>query len=491
MPEIAVVPRPVSATALPGGPFVIAPGTPVLVDPSAELVTVAVLAADLVGRLIDGPVEVRHHESGVVGAIRLRLSETLPAGDEAYRVVVGRSGVLVEARTAAGLVHGVVTVRQLARHATDGTVQVPAVHVEDAPRYAWRGLSLDLARHFFGPAELRLVVGLLAHYKLNVLHLHLTDDQGWRLEIPSRPHLTERSSASAVGGGPGGFLTAAEFADLVAYAQVRGVTVVPEIDVPGHVNAALHAYGELTPDGRAPDAYTGVEVGFSRLHGDLPATAPFLADVLGDVAAMTAGPWVHIGGDEALTMDRAEYARLVTQAAQVVRAHGKQVVGWQEIAHAPLEPGAVVQYWDDRVGARADRDAVVAAARAGAHVLLSPGQHTYLDMVYDASTPLGQDWAGAIELRDAYEWEPSTLVPGLPPEQVIGVEAALWTETLATLPELTQMLLPRLAAVAEVAWTAPERRDWDGFRERVAGQGAFWDRLGLSWYASPQVRWLR
>ncbi|WP_448631410.1 family 20 glycosylhydrolase [Cellulomonas soli] len=316
---------------------------------------------------------------------------------------------------------------------------------------------------------------------------------------PSRPLLTQRSSGSAVGGGPGGFLTAAQFAELVAYAQVRGITVVPEIDVPGHVNAALHAYGELVPDGRAPEPYTGTQVGFSRLHDAVPATAAFLADVLGGVASMTPGPWVHIGGDEALALDREEYVALVRRAADVVRAHGKGVVGWQEIAHAGLGEDTVVQYWDDRAGAQADRDALVAAARAGARVLMSPGQHTYLDMVYDTATrlgdpegpALGQDWAGPVELRDAYEWEPSTLVPGLPPEQVIGVEAALWTETLATLPGLTQMLLPRLAAVAEVAWTAPDRRDWAGFRQRVAGQGTFWDRLGVSWYPSPQVDWQR
>ncbi|NYI59674.1 beta-N-acetylhexosaminidase [Cellulomonas soli] len=491
MPEIAVVPRPVSLVPSPEAPFVVAPDTPLLVDPRPELITVAVLAADLLGRVIGDAIEVRYGDDGSDGAIRLRLTEALPGGDEAYRLVVGPGRVLVEARTATGLVHGVVTLRQLVRHAPDGTVSVPAVRIEDVPRYAWRGLSLDVARHFFGLDDLKLVVGLLAHYKLNVLHLHLTDDQGWRLEMPSRPLLTARSSGTAVGGGPGGFLTTAQFAELVTYAHTRGVTVVPEIDVPGHVNAALHAYGALTPSGEPTEPYTGIEVGFSRLHADVPATGPFLADVLGDVAALTPGDYLHIGGDEALELTPTEYARLVTLASDAVRAYGKQVVGWQEIAHAPVTPGTVVQYWDDREGARADRDAVVAAARAGARVLMSPGNRTYLDMVYDSSTPLGQDWAGAIELRDAYEWEPSTLVPGLPTDAVVGVEAAIWTETIATLPELTQMLLPRLAAVAEVAWTQPERRDWPGFRARVAGQAAFWDRLGLSWYPSPQVDWRR
>ena len=175
--------------------------------------------------------------------------------------------------------------------------------------------------------------------------------------------------------------------------------MVPEIDVPGHVNAATHAYRELTPTGEPTDAYTGIEVGFSRLHADLPATGEFLTDVFADVAAMTPGEYVHIGGDEVLTMEADEYATLVAAASAAVRAAGKKVVGWQEIAHTPLEPGTVVQYWDTRV----DPAPFVAAARAGAQLLMSPGSKAYLDMKYDATTELGLEWAGHIELRDAYE----------------------------------------------------------------------------------------
>ncbi|WP_448631409.1 glycoside hydrolase family 20 zincin-like fold domain-containing protein [Cellulomonas soli] len=184
VPDIAVVPRPASATVLPGGPFVLTAGTAVLVDPQPELVTVAVLAADLIGRLVDGPVEVRHHEPGAVGVIRLRLSDQLPAGEEAYRLVVGRSGVLVEARTPAGLVHGIVTLRQLAVPAPEGALHVPAVRVEDAPGTPGGACRWTSPGTSSGWPTCKLVVGLLAHYKLNVLHLHLSDDQGWRLEIP-------------------------------------------------------------------------------------------------------------------------------------------------------------------------------------------------------------------------------------------------------------------------------------------------------------------
>ncbi|AEE47198.1 family 20 glycosylhydrolase [Cellulomonas fimi] len=485
MPDVAVIPRPVLLETTDGPPFVLTAATILVVDSAPELVAVGVLAADLLGRLSGRPVEVRYTEGGAPSVVRLRLSEDLPAGDEAYRLVVSEHRVDIDARSAAGLVRAVVTLRQTVSSLGDGTLTVPALRVEDHPRYAWRGLSIDVARHFFTVDDLKAIIGLLAHYKLNVLHLHLTDDQGWRVHLPSRPHLTRASAGTSVGGGPGGFYNPAQLAEIVEHAAARGIRVVPEIDVPGHVNAATHAYGDLTPSGEPTDVYTGIEVGFSRLHDDLPATRPFLRDVFTDLAAMTPGEYVHIGGDEVLTMDHDEYARLVGYAASVVRDAGKKVVGWQEIASTPLEPGTVVQYWD----INADPAPFVAAAQAGAHVLMSPGSRAYLDMKYDATTELGLEWAGHIELRDAYDWEPSTLIPGVPPESVIGVEAAVWTETLTDLGELTSMLLPRLAAVAEVAWTAPQDRDWDDFAGRVAQHAPFWDRVGFRWHASPQVSW--
>ncbi|MEZ0447862.1 family 20 glycosylhydrolase [Cellulomonas sp. ICMP 17802] len=488
MPDvIAVVPQPAVLDRTGDAPFLFTDATTVVVDGRPDLIGIAVLAADLLGRVSGRAVEVRYAEAGVSDIVRLRLVESLPAGDEAYRVVARNGRVDLEARTPAGLVRAIVTLRQLIVTAPGGVLRVPAVRIEDWPRYAWRGLSIDVARHFVTVPDLKVVIGLMSHYKLNVLHLHLTDDQGWRLHVPSRPLLTRLSSSTSVGGDPGGFYSPEDFADIVAYGAVRGVRVVPEVDVPGHVNAATHAYGELTPSGEPTEAYTGIEVGFSRLHADLPATGPFLTDVFADVAAMTPGEYVHIGGDEVLTMEADEYATFVAAASAAVRAAGKKVVGWQEIAHTPLEPGTVVQYWDTRV----DPAPFVEAAQAGALLLMSPGSKAYLDMKYDASTELGLEWAGHIELRDAYDWEPSTLIEGVPAASVIGVEAALWTETLRNLPELLQMLLPRLAAVAEVAWSSPERRDWDGFRGRISQHAALWDRLGLAWYPSPQVDWTR
>lgn len=491
MPElISVIPRPIVCEPLDGAPFEVTATTAIVVRPTPEEIALAVLAADLLSLGSGSAVEIRYADDGGAGVIALHLRpDGDPADDERYTLTVTSARVVIEASTRTGLVRGLSTLRQLLRPVgvgPDRRLVAPAVRIEDAPRYRWRGLSVDVARHFFDVRELKVLVTLLTRYKLNVLHLHLTDDQGWRLEVPSRPLLTELSGSSAVGGDPGGFLRTAEYADLVAYATAHGVTVVPEIDIPGHVNAALHAYGELSSSGQPTDVYTGTEVGFSRLSADLPATEAFLRDVLADVAALTPGGFVHIGGDEVTQMSAEEYARLVGIAADAVHAAGKSVVGWQEIASVPLVAGSVVQIWDHRL----DPTDVIAAVRSGARVLLSPGPHAYLDMKYDASTELGLEWAGHIELRDAYEWEPSTFLDGVPADAVEGVEAAVWTETIRTLDELTAMLLPRLAALAEVAWSSPERRDWADFRARVARHGSVWDRAGLAWYASPQVDWV-
>lgn len=504
------IPVPAHVEARAGEPFVVGPGIRVVTDGSTEAVAVAVMAAGRLQRVSEVPVAVLHEDDGSPGGVVLVLADAatvgVPAGTdpalahEAYRIDVTAERAVLTAVSGAGLLHAAHTLQQCAVPVPgSATWTVAPQVVVDHPRFAWRGLCLDVARHFFGVPDVLRVLDLMASLKLNVLHLHLTDDQGWRLDVPSRPALAEVSGATAVGGDPGGFYSSQDWTQLLAYAASRHVTVVPEIDLPGHVNAALHALGELTPSGRPTRAYTGIDVGFSRLHVDLPATRPFLHDVLGDVAAMTPGPWVHVGGDEVLTMEPAEYRALVRAAVEELAAAGKTVVGWQEIATAldgPPAPGegpaleealasAVVQYWDEREGA----EEVTRAAAQGARVVLSPATRAYLDMRYDAATPVGLEWAGHVEVRDSYEWEPLEVLPGVPADRVLGVEAALWTETVRTSEDLFLLLLPRLAAVAEVAWSRAEARGWDSFAARLPRQTARWDERGYTWYRSPQVRW--
>ncbi|PFG44258.1 hexosaminidase [Isoptericola jiangsuensis] len=449
-------------------------------------------AGDLPGTLLDvvaeqlAAVGVGRADDGVPFTLRLDPAAGPAAADspERYSLTVTADGVEAVAAEPVGLLHAARTLRQLVER-TDATPAVPAIVVHDAPRYAWRGLSFDVVRHWFGPDDIRAVVDLVAAFKLRVLHLHLTDDQGWRLEIPSRPEL-EKASDNQVGGGTAGFLTVDDYAALQEYAAARYVTIVPEFDMPGHVNAATHVYGGLTTDGLPTDAYSGIEVGFSRLHFDNPTTEPFLRDVIGDIARMTRGDWVHVGGDEVLTMDHDEFAKFVELAARIVREHGKTPIFWQEGARGPVEPGTLLQYWEPK-GEEFER--FVAAAAAGAQFIMSPGNHAYLDMQYVEGHPLGLHWAGYVELRDSYDWEPATVIDGMPAEAVAGVSAAIWTETITTRDELFSMLLPRLGAVAEVAWTAPDAKDFDAFAARTAAAAPAWRSHGWAFHPTPQVDW--
>lgn len=340
------------------------------------------------------------------------------------------------------------------------------------PRFEWRGALLDVARHFFGVEDVKRFIDLIALYKLNRLHLHLTDDQGWRLEIQARPKLTEG----------GEHYTQREYAELVEHAENRGVTVVPEVDVPGHVNAALVAYPELAPYGFVPKPYSGIEVGFSSLDVANEETYAFVDDVVREVAALTPGAYFHIGGDEASATRPDDYARFMRRAQEIVQAHGKQAIAWEEIAQTELLPGTIVQHW--KRGELAQR-----AVEQGAQVIMSPASRTYLDMKYDASTKLGLEWAGHIEVRDAYEWDPAAQAPGVSEGDVLGVEAALWSETLETMADVELMAFPRLAAIAEVGWSRQSERNWQDFRTRLGAHGAQLTALGVNFYRSPQIPW--
>ncbi|MBE7699724.1 family 20 glycosylhydrolase [Oerskovia sp. Sa1BUA8] len=485
---VAIIPQPLHIESPAGGGALPLEGTVLVAGPSPAEQRVAAYAADVLTRAAGTPVAVAPALPDDAPAIVLRLAEDAgPAGatsPERHSIEVSEAGAVLTAVEPVGLFDAVQSLRRLVTEGERGA-EVSAVVVHDAPRYAWRGLSFDVARNFFPLAQLELVVDVLASYKLNVLHLHLTDDQGWRIETPSRPELAKLSSDTSTSGKAGGHLSLADFRRLQDYAADRFVTVVPEIDLPGHTNAATAVYGELRADGVPTAKYEGIEVGFSQLTYDLPATEPFLRDVLTDVAAITDGDYIHVGGDEALTLGAEEYAKFIGLLEEIVLETGKKVVAWQEAAQAETRPETLVQYWDNRV----DSAPFLAAAERGSRFIMSPGNRAYLDMKYTAEYPLGQDWAGLIELRTAYDWDPATVIEGLPADQVVGVEAAIWTETLSTQDEVLAMLLPRLSAVAEVAWTAPERKDWEDYRRRVVTEAATWRRDGLAFHETPQVDW--
>ncbi len=425
------------------------------------------------------------------GGIALVLDDSADLGAEGYRLDIATDGVRVTAATAAGLFHGVQTLRQLLPAAIESPSQVterwtlPGGTITDAPRFPYRGAMLDVARHFFAVEDVLRVVDHLARYKLNHLHLHLTDDQGWRITVDSWPKLTTVGGTTEVDGGPGGHYTKADYQRIVSYAAARHITVVPEIDLPGHTNSALVAYPELAPDKIAPPPYTGTEVGFSYVDPADERTYDFVADVLGEVAALTPGPWLHIGGDEAFKVKGEVYTGFVERVQRIVADLGKTVVGWHQLAPAAHLDGRVLQWW----GTNGEDPTTVDAVRRGARLIVSPGNHAYLDMKYAPDTPIGHDWAGLIDVRKAYDWDPGTHVAGVPAEAVLGVEAPLWTESVTSLADIELLLLPRLPAIAELGWSPRASHDWAGFRDRLAGQGPRWTTAGITFHRAPEIPW--
>jgi hexosaminidase len=472
-----ILPAPVAARAS-GHSYTVNRETVIAADPRAIGV-----GAYLAGVLRDATgrhVPVVPTRNGRSNAVNLLLGST-GLGAEGYRLDVSGHAVTVKAEQPAGLFYGVQTLRQLiAAHG-----RIPGGHVTDRPRFGYRGAMLDVARHFFSVAQVERYIDQLAQYKINTFHLHLADDQGWRIQIKSWPRLATYGGSTAVDGDPGGYYTQDQFRAIVAYAKARFITVIPEIDMPGHVNAALASYAELNCDGVAPPLYTGTDVGFSSLCVSKPITYRFLDDVIRELAALTPGAYLHVGGDEAQATKPADYVTFMNRVQQIVAAHGKRVQAWHQIVEATPLPTTVAQYWDTTP----DNPAVANAANHGTKLVLSPANLAYLDMKYTEATPLGQDWAGLIEVQDAYSWDPGNYVTGVPASAVLGLEAPLWTETIRTTADIEFMAFPRLPAYAELGWSPAATHDWAAFRLRLAAQAPRWEAAGINFYRSPQIPW--
>jgi hexosaminidase len=430
-------------------------------------------------------------------------------GDEGYELTVGPDGVLLRAARPAGLLHGVQTIRQLlpaealsARPVAGVPWRLPCVRIRDVPRFGWRGTMLDVARHFQPPAFLRRFVDLLALHKLNVLHLHLTDDQGWRMPVAAYPRLTEvggvrsRSMAGRAGSGlydtepHAGAYTAAELRELTVYAAERGVTVVPEIEMPGHARAALAAYPELgNVPGRALDVWTEWGV-CEQVFGVHDEVLEFCRTVLGEVLDVFPSPYVHVGGDECpvtewetsprarrraaelgLPQVRALHGWFLEQVGAFLRDAGRRPLCWAEDSGAPPRDFTVMPW--------RDADHGLAAARRGQDVVMAPHRATYLDYPQsaDPGEPLGQageivDLAAVHAAQPAPAgWEPQAAA------RVLGAQGQLWTEFVRTPRQAEYLAFPRLCALADRTWN--QDGDWaadflpalDGHRARLAALG--------------------
>ena len=486
-----VIPKPVSVVPA-GGTFVLSAGAGIYVEPATdEVIAIGQYLADHLNPSTGYSIQVQP-ATGMppAGSILLSLGDAgQELGDEGYKLIITPALVRLVANQPAGLFHGTQTIRQLLPADIDAASLQPGPWalgtgtITDYPRFAWRGTMLDVARHFFSVRDVTHYIDLLAYYKLNYFHLHLSDDQGWRIQIKSWPNLALYGGSLEVGNVPGGYFSQDDYTYIVNYARSRYITIVPEIDMPGHITAALASYAELNCNGIAPDLFTDTQVGFSSICVQKDVTNTFVKDVIGELAALTPGPYIHIGGDEAGATEMPDYIDFVQRAQAVVAVNGKKTIGWEEIARARLLPSSIVQYG---IPGQSMAKQIV---RQGAKVIMSTADRAYLDMKYDPNTPLGQIWAGYINLEKGYSWDPATVIPGLTENNILGVEAPLWSETLVTLADVEYMAFPRLLGYAEMSWTPQAGRTWHEYKTRLAAQGPRLEALGIHFYRSPEINW--
>ena len=520
-----IVPIPAAMEAVPGETFVVGPTTRIVGAEETRAVADALAATMRSSTGYPLPVSTAAPQPG---DIALGLTDAADLGDEGYRLDVSGTGIQLEARRPAGLFYGMNTLRQLlppwieSPTVRPGPWTVSGVRITDTPRYAYRGMMLDIARHFQPPDVVKRVIDKASAYKLNVLHLHVSDDQGFRIAINGRPELTAIGGQFSINNDPGGFWTQAEYVDVVNYAAAHFMTVIPEVDSPGHTNAIVMSYAGPEANPALPDVncttrtppqwnLTGA-VGYSAMCPESPNTWAILTDIISQLSAMTPGPYYHLGGDEvpASTLASARYVSFVDQEAQIVKARGKIAMGWAEISQAnfgqPGSPPAVAQFWNNGNPAGSGGDTARRAVQKGMKVVMSPANHTYLDMQQFVGSPLGLSWAGRLDVSQFYNWsgtssDPATYIPArttggvtLPAvtdADILGVEAAMWSETLRTLDDIGFQMFPRLPATAEIGWspqTHPDR-NLASFVSRVAGHGLRWQLQGQNFYPSPQVPW--
>jgi hexosaminidase len=505
----SIVPRPAQMKVLPGA-FQLTESTPIQVagdDP--QLAAVADLLAEALQQRTRFRLRVAHHAQpdGLAGGIVLQTTaDTADADDASYTLVVNPDHVSLSAPQPRGVFYATQTLQQTLTNvpaesssaaAGPHAWRLPCVEIHDRPRYRWRGMLLDCGRHFMDVALVKRYVDLLALHKMNVLHWHLTEDQGWRIEIKRYPALTGVGAWRGTGVERyGGFYTQEDIRDIVAYAARRFVTVVPEIELPGHCGAALAAMPELS--------CTGGPFEVSRrwgVHQDLfcagnDATFEFLENVLDEVLALFPSRYVHIGGDECpkqcwaacpkcqarmraagLADEDALQSYFIKRIEAYLSSRGRRLVGWDEILEGGLAPNATVQSWRGMQGA-------IAAATAGHDVISSPTSHCYLDYA-QARLPGEPTWMGYLPLAQCYAFEPTpTELTPAQAHHVLGLEANMWTEH-APPSRVDWQVFPRLCALAEVAWSPPDARDYADFTRRMRVHYRRLDALGVTYFIPP------
>jgi hexosaminidase len=500
--SIAIIPRPESL-AVGRGRFVINANTVIYTDAASADVARRFAASLLPATGLSIPVRVGAAPS--TGIVLERNPRLTRLGDEGYELSVTGRRISIRAKERAGVFYGLQTVRQLLppevfREAKVDSVAwaIPAVRIVDRPRFAWRGAHLDVGRHFMPKEFVKKYIDLIALQKMNTFHWHLTEDQGWRIEIKKYPRLTQvgawrtqtvvghqtsRTDSTTWqfdGQRHGGFYTQDDVREVVAYARDRFVNVVPEIEMPGHALAAIAAYPELGVTGQPADVGTRWGVYANILNAE-PSTVSFMQDVLTEVMALFPSRFIHVGGDEAdkalwktspriqerikelgLKDEHELQSWFIQQMDAFLTAHNRRLVGWDEILEGGLAPGATVMSWRGTKGG-------IDAARAGHDVIMAPTGNTYLDY-YQSQNTAGEPLAigGFLPIETVYAFEP---VPAeLEPQyraHILGGQGQIWTEYMAGPKQVEYMAFPRLTALAEVLWTQAERKDYRDFLGRL------------------------
>jgi len=510
-----IIPIPVSCRLTSGAPFPLTAATVVVATDAALYGTADWLAA-LLGIARAG------RAATAAGSITLAVDAALQArlGAEGYLLSVTESGVTIRGGGPAGVFYGVQSLRQLLPpdierfgwRANGGGLTLTALEIEDYPRFRWRGSLLDVSRHFSPISEIKKYLDTLALHKLNVFHWHLVDDQGWRIEIKKYPRLTSvgawRSTTTKTGaeqtfdGVPhGGFYTQDEIRDVVAYAAARHITVMPEIEVPGHSSAALTAYPEFgctDAPGYAPQVQARWAI-FPETYAPKPETLQFLDDVFTEVLALFPSTFIHVGGDEAMKdqWEASPATRAFMQANGLKDGHamqswfirrtenflaqrGRRLIGWDEIQEGGLAPGAAMMAWRDVKWA-------IEAARLGHDVVMAPTSHTYFDYTEGSAEEEGGAIGAHTPLEKVYSFDP--IPPDLEPAfhaRVLGAQGQLWRERMPSLPVVEHRAFPRLTALSEVVWSPVARKDYADFCVRLGWLLARLDRLGVN-YRRPRA----
>lgn len=443
--------------------------------------------------------------------IIFKSNPTLDKG--AYRLKVTEESIKIESGSKSGFTHASATLLQLIRsNGEDNSMEVVCCSIKDRPRFKYRGMMLDCARHFHSVEQVKRLINQLAHYKFNTFHWHLTDDEGWRIEIKSLPELTNigawRGLDEAIepqythlSQRYGGFYTQEEIKEVVAYAAQRSITVIPEIDVPGHCRAAIKSLPHMLVEAEDTTEYRSIQhYNDNVINPALPGSYEFIDKVLEEVATLFPAPYIHIGADEVphgvwsqspacqALMEQQGYSdykelqgHFLRHAEDKLRGLGKRMLGWEEAQHGnKVSKDTVIYSW-------LSEEAALNCARQGFDVVLQPAQTTYLDMTQDyAPEEPGVDWANPIPLETAYSYEPLAQVADDDPvrKRIRGIQAALWCEIINNQPRMDYMIFPRLTALAEACWTDKQHRNWTDYLSRLKGHLPLLDLQGVN-YRQP------